>query len=253
MIRIGYAVEAPYVFLDDTGSLIGAETETAKNIVARLGIPRIEWYQAEFGSLISELEAGRFDVVVAGMFITSERAQRVDFSEPTFRVREALLVQTGNPHGLHAYEDVITKPLIKIAVLHGSIEDAMIRQMGIPDSRIISVPDALTGRVAVESGIVDGLALSSPTIRFMGRQQKLGRTEVAKPFASPTLAGEGFTGFGAVVFRKTDDDLRQAWNRQLSAFIGSADHRRVLTQFGFTDEELPGRVKTFEIISSGAK
>jgi polar amino acid transport system substrate-binding protein len=253
VIRIGYAVEAPYVFLNAKGELAGAEIEVARIVAARLAIPRIEWCQTEFGSLITELEAGRFDAIAAGMFITPERARRVSFSEPTFRVSQALLVRAGNPHEFHAYEDVAKPPLIKIAVLHGSIEEAMIRQMGVPETGIVAVSDALTGRVAVESGLAGGLALSSPTVRFMVRQQMLGLTEVAQPFSQPALADSRLTGFGAVVFRKTDDDLRQAWNRQLREFIGSAEHRGLFAEFGFSDHDLPAGLTTAEILSSGAK
>lgn len=253
VIRIGYAVEPPYVFLNAQGALTGLEIEVAKCIVARLGIPRIEWQMTEFGALISDLEAGRFDVISAGMFITPERAQRVCFSEPTFHVHPALLVQSGNPDGLHAYEDVIKLPHIKIAVLHGSVEEAMIRELGVPDAQLIVVPDALTGRFAVESGLAGGLALSSPTIRFMALQQNLGLTEIAQPFTAPTFSGAQITGFGAAVFRKTDTVLLEAWNRQLSGFLGKTEHHRLLTRFGFNDAELPTAVTTAEILSSGVK
>jgi len=85
-IRIGYAVEAPYAFLKPGGEVTGESPEVAKVIVGRLGIRHIEWRQSEFGSLISGLEAGRFDVIAAGIFITPERARRISFSEPTFHV-----------------------------------------------------------------------------------------------------------------------------------------------------------------------
>lgn len=42
-IRIGYAIEAPFAFLNSV----------AKEIVARVGIQRIEWVQTDFGSLIA--------------------------------------------------------------------------------------------------------------------------------------------------------------------------------------------------------
>lgn len=254
VIRIGYAVEPPYVFLDAGGEPTGCEIEVARKLAARLGVPRIEWCQTDFGSLISELEAGRFDVIAAGMFITPERGQRVSFSEPTLHVRAALLVRSGNPHGLHSYEDILKTPRqpIKIAVLHGSVEETMIRQAGVPEWQIVVVPDAVTGKVALENGLVDGLALSAPTIRFMARQENQGLTEMAGPFEPPTGVGGRLVGYTADLFRKADDDLRSAWNRELNAFIGSPEHRRLLAEFGFSDEELPGDKTTAEVLASGA-
>lgn len=252
VIRIGYAVEAPYVFLDARGEPTGVEIEVARKITALLGIPHIEWWQVDFGTLIPGLEAGRFDAVAAGMFITPERAKRVSFSEPTLHVGPALLVRAGNPHDLHAYEDISRKPGIKVAVLHGAVEETIIRQIGVPDARISVVPDALTGRIAVESGLVDGLALSAPTTRLMARQRELGSTEIAEPFTAPK-GGGGLIGYTAIVFRKADDDLRAAWNRHLRTFIGGPEHRRLIAGFGLSDEELPGTTTTAEILASGVK
>lgn len=254
VIRIGYAVEPPYVFINAGGEPTGCEIEVARELAVRLGVPRIEWYQTKFGSLIPELEAGYFDVIAAGMFITPERAQRVSFSEPTLHVRAALLVRSGNPHGLHAYEDIlkVSGRQVKIAALHGSIEEAMIRQIGVPEAQIIVVPDALTGKAAVENGLVDGLALSAPTIRFMARHEKQGSTEMAMPFKAPEIMDGRLIGFTADVFRKADDALRTAWNQQLQTFIGTPEHRRMLAEFGFSEEELPGGITTADVLASGA-
>jgi membrane-bound lytic murein transglycosylase MltF len=68
----------------------GESPEVAKQIAARLEVRQVKWRQAEFGALIAELEAGRIDVIAAGMFMTPERAQRVSFSVPSFHVRQGL-------------------------------------------------------------------------------------------------------------------------------------------------------------------
>ena len=255
VIRIGYAVEPPYVFQDARGEPTGCEIEAAKILVDRLGIRRIEWCQTRFGSLIAELLEGRFDVIVAGMFITPERARLVDFSEPTLHVRPALLVRAGNPRGLHAYGDVLKDPgaPVKIAVLQGSVEEALLRQTGVPDAQLVLVPDARTGKTALENGLVDGLALSAPTLWFMAQEEQPGLTELAAPFKAPAGAEEAGRGYTAAVFRKADDDLRDAWNRQLLEFIGTPAHRRLLADFGFSEDELPGRTTTAGILEAGAR
>ncbi|MHB8095023.1 MAG: transporter substrate-binding domain-containing protein [Candidatus Aminicenantales bacterium] len=252
IIRIGYAVEAPYVFLDGQGNPTGAEFDVAGRIAGRMGIPRIEWIQTDFSSLIADLEEGHFDAIVAGMFITPERGRRVIFSEPTFRVSQAFLVRAGNPRGLHAYEDAVRNREVRIAVLSGSIEEEAIRRLGVPEARIVVVPDALTGRVAVESDLAEGLALSVPTVRFMARRQMLGLTEVADPFEQPIALGR-FAGFGGVAFGKTDRRLCREWNRALGGFVGSADHRGILALYGLGDEILPGNVTTAEILSGDSE
>ncbi|MBI4633588.1 MAG: ectoine/hydroxyectoine ABC transporter substrate-binding protein EhuB [Deltaproteobacteria bacterium] len=248
-IRIGYAIEAPYAFLKPGGEVTGESPEVAKRIVALLSIHHIEWRQSKFDSLISGLDAGRFDVIAAGMFITPERAQRISFSEPTFHVRPGLLVAKNNPRHLHSYQQVVTLSDIKIAVISGAVEEALLRQMGMPERRLVLVPDALSGRVAVESGVADGLALSLPTIQWMAIREQLGKTELAHPFEPPEPASNERLGFGAFAFRKEERRLQSAWNAALKTFIGSPEHRALISQFGFTGAELPGSVTTKEVLS----
>jgi polar amino acid transport system substrate-binding protein len=249
IIRIGYAIEAPYAFLKPGGEVTGESPEVAKQIVARLGIHQVKWRLVEFDALISELEAGRIDVIAAGMFITPERAQYVNFSEPTFHVRQGLLVAKGNPRQIHSYQQVVTQTDIKIAVLAGAVEDGLLLRMGLSDRQRVAVPDALTGLVAVKSGLVDGLALSSPTIQWMALQDQLGQTEMAQPFEQPELAQQERLGYGAFAFRKTDLQLLSAWDTALKAFIGSPEHSKILSEFGLTEAELPGNITVQEIIA----
>ena len=248
VIRIGYAVEAPYAFLKAGGEVTGAEPEVAKIIVKRLGIDRIEWHLYEFNDLIPELEAGRIDAIAAGMFITSERAKHVSFSEPTFHVQEGLLVAAGNPLDIHSYEQAAKIPEIKIAVLTGSVEEVLLKQLGMNASQFIHVPDTLTGLKAVETGTADGLALSALSIRWLALQDQLERTEMAEPFEQANTETNRFNGYGAVVFRQEDEQLRDAWNKELQSFLGSPEHLKLIESFGFTTNELPGEMSTKEII-----
>jgi polar amino acid transport system substrate-binding protein len=239
VIRIGYAVEAPYAFLTSDGQVTGESPEVARAIAARLGIPRIEWRLAEFGDLIGGLEARRFDVIAAGMFITSERKKRVAFSLPTFQAGPALLVRKGNPLQLHSYSDLLYRTNARIAVLTGSAEESYLLQLGLSSARLLRVPDASSGRAAVRSGQSDALALSAPSVRWMVMHPIAGLTAMVD--TSELEAGKSPLprDYGAFVFRKEDRALCRAWNAALSGFVGSKEHRNILKAFGFTVEELP--------------
>lgn len=247
-LRIGYAIEAPYAFLKPGGEITGESPEVAKRIVQMLRLERIEWRQAEFGSLIAGLDAGRFDVIAAGMFITPERAERIAFSEPTFHVQQGLLVAKGNPLRIDSYQRLLALSDARVAVISGAVEETLLRRMGLAERQLVFVPDALAGRVAVESGMADGLALSSPTIRWMGLRDQLGKTQIAHPFDQPEPALKEKLGFGAFAFRPKDRQLLAAWNAQLKRFIGTQEHKALIFQFGFSAEELPGGVSTREVL-----
>lgn len=249
-IRIGFAIEEPFAFLDANGRPTGESIEVAQAVVRRLGIPRIRWCLTEFGSLMADLESGRFDVIASGLFITQTRSEIVAFSEPTIHVNQALLVNRGNPLRLHSYEGAVRQAGIKIAVVRGAIEETLFRQLGMPEARLAIVPDALTGRVAMETGLAAGMALSSPTIRLMGRADKLGHTEPAEPFSQTSAPGIPHFGYCAFAFRHSDRTLLEAWNRVLADYIGSEEHKRTIATFGFGAADLPGFVKTRDILSA---
>lgn len=249
VIRIGYAVEAPYAFVDARGEPTGESVQLARRIAEQLGIARIEWSQTEFGSLIPELQAGRFDVIAAGMFITPERAKVVAFSEPTLRVGPGLLVAAGNPLRLSAYGDLRRRQGIRVAVVQGSVEEAALRRLGLGDEQIVAVPDALTGRAGVENGVVQALALSLPTLREMVRSRGGKGLEVVA-VGDSALAGAGApVGFVGFAFRQTDDALRTAWNSALGGFVGGEQHLALIRPFGLGPADLPAGRTTMQIIS----
>lgn len=232
IIKIVYAVEAPYAFVRPDGEVSGEASEIARQIVKGLNIPRIEWRQVEFGNLITELEAGRIDVIAAGLFITPERARRVLFSEPTFFARPALLVAGGNPKQLRSYRQAAEQPSLRIAVLAGAVDEKNLRRLGVADERVLRVPDALTGRRAVETGLADALMLSEPTLRWMARQAQLGHTELVIVSAQDNV--EASYGHPAFAFRLRDQSLQEAWNSLLHEYLGSAQHRELMMRLGLT-------------------
>lgn len=239
VIEIGYAVEAPFSFATPSGEADGEGPAVARHVVQRLGIPRVAWRRAHFDDLIGELLDGRIDVIAAGMFVTEERARDVAFTVPTFFVREGLLVPRGNPRGLHAFEDVVRVPALRVAAIAGSVEVNLLKQLGAPDRQILKVPDALTGRRSVETGVADAFALSAFTAAWMSAHDPAQRTEAAVPFRQPAPAGAAIPRVGAFALRKGDRALREAFDRELREFIGTPEHLALVEPFGFGPADVP--------------
>lgn len=238
VIRVGYAPEAPFAFRAPDGSVTGESPEIARVVLHRMGIDHIEWVQTEWGALIPDLKAGQFDIIAAGMFITCERAHAVAFTRPTFRIDEALLVAKGNPRQLHSYADIKAQADVHLAVVRGAIEHQLAQAQGIPDERILAVPDAQTGLVAVRSGRVDALALTSISVAQLAASDPA-HVERAMPFDAPLVDGQPVTGYGGLAVRPEDDVLLQALNAELAEFIGSDEHLRLVAPFSFSRDDLP--------------
>ena len=247
-LRIGYANEAPYAYLDpSTGELTGEAPAIARAVLAELGIGTIEGVLTEFGSLIPGLEAGRFDVIAAGMYILPVRCRRIAFSSPTYSVGEAFLVEAGNPNNLHSYADVANGNEMKLGVVAGAVQLQYAVASGVPRSRIVVFPDAPSALEGVLAQRVDAYAATALTVNDLlqraGHAQKAAdkaSLERAEPFADPVIDGRPVRGYGAFGFRKDDPALLRAFNDALAKLIGTPRHLELVRPFGFTAQEQPG-------------
>lgn len=236
-IRIGFANEAPFGYATPAGDATGEAPEIARHIFKKLGIAKVEGVLTEWASLIPGLRAKRFDVIAAGMFITPERCKQVAFSNPTYRLGQGFLVKAGNPKDLHSYRDLADNGTAKLAIMAGAVERGYADKAGIPDDRILTLPDQVSMLSAVQFGRADAAALTALSIRRMAEKGG-GRVESASPFKTPPDA----FGYGAFAFRKDDRALRAQFNEVLADFIGSDAHLGLVAPFGFTEAELPGKV-----------
>jgi polar amino acid transport system substrate-binding protein len=239
-VRIGYANEFPFAFRKPDGRVTGEAPEIARQIFAALGIPKVQAVETEFGLLIRDLLAGRFDVIAAGMYVLPERCRTILFSEPSYRLGTGFLVRSGNPKNLHGYEDFVVNPSVRLGVVSGAIEGDQARAAGVPDHRIVVYPDTRTAADGVKSGRIDAFAATALTVQGLAeRAPKL--LSRADPLHNPVVAGTAAAGRGAFGFRREDQDLRDAFNRALSIFIGTPRHLDLIAPFGFTRAELPDK------------
>lgn len=249
VVRIGYANEAPYGYLNSaTGDITGEAPEIAKVILQRMGAKRIEPVVTEFGSLIPGLKARRFDVIAAGMYITPERAKEINFSNPTYVVGEAFLVRPGNPLELHSFEDVSIHLDARLAVLGGSVEHGYAKTLGVPANRIVVFPDYPSALAGLQTGRVDAVAATVLTANDLLNKLNGRGIELARPFRDPMIDGKSARGYGAFGFRKSDTAFLDAFNQQLGEFIGTPEHLELVKPFGFSQETLPGKITTNELV-----
>lgn len=249
--RVGYANEAPFAYREtETGTLVGEAPAIARIMLGRLGVESIEGVLTEFGSLIPGLQAGRYDLIAAGMYIKPERCEQVAFSNPTYGIGEALVVPAGNPLDFHSYEGLRDHPVATIGVVAGAIERTYARAIGIPDDRIVTFPDAPSALASVRTGRVSAYAGTELTARDLLGKDSTG-LEQALPFEDPVIDGKTVRGYGAFAFRRDDDELRAAFDRELTAFIGTDEHLALVAPFGFTEAQLPGDVTAAELCAGG--
>jgi polar amino acid transport system substrate-binding protein len=248
VIRVGYANEAPYAYMDpETDTLTGEAPEILRVVMRELGVEKVEGVLTEFGALIPGLKANRFDVIAAGMYITPERCTQIAFSNPSYTIGEAFVVRKGNPKGLHSYEDVAKDETATLGVMAGAVERGYARDIGIPDDRVVVFPDNVSGLEGVQAQRVDAFAGTSLTIQTMLAKSNHEGIELAQPFTDPVIDGKSIRGYGAFGFRPDEPELHDAFNEKLGGFIGSPEHLALIKPFGFTEANLPGDVTAADL------
>jgi polar amino acid transport system substrate-binding protein len=236
-LRVGFANEAPFGYATPDGKLTGESPEVVKAVLAKMGINQVDGVLTEFGSLIPGLQAGRFDIIAAGMFVNPKRCEQVQFSEPTYGIGQAFLVPEGNPKGIVDYSSIADNPDLKLAVMSGAVEAGYARDSGVVENQIVQLPDQSSLVAAIKAGRADAAALTALSIADMASKNE--GVESTKPFGE--VAGTSVVGHGAVAFRKEDADLYEAFNAELKKFIGSPEHIELVTPIGFGADYLPAK------------
>lgn len=81
-VRLGTeGAYAPWNFINDSGKLDGFEIELGNELCKRAELT-CEWVTNEWDSIIPNLVSGNYDAIIAGMSVTAERDEVIDFTQP---------------------------------------------------------------------------------------------------------------------------------------------------------------------------
>ena len=81
VVRLGTeGAYPPYNFINDAGEVDGFERELGDELCKRAELT-CEWVTNEWDSIIPNLVSGNYDVIIAGMSITDERDEVIDFTQ----------------------------------------------------------------------------------------------------------------------------------------------------------------------------
>lgn len=95
---------APWTYHDENDKLVGYDVEAGQKIADKLGV-RAVFVEGEWDGLLAGLDAGRYDIMVNGVEITDERAEKYDFTDPYAYIRTAVIVNGDNDE-IKSYEDL---------------------------------------------------------------------------------------------------------------------------------------------------
>ena len=229
-IRIGTeGAYPPWNNLNSAGELEGAEIDFGNEACARMGVD-CEWVTQDWDGIIPALLQGKYDIIIAGMSITEERKEKVNFTNGymTDGARFAVLKGSG-------LADLNIVPKVNLNNAGGKEQAAIGQLIAAMDGSTVCVQSStihqnflekhMSGAVKVKlyqavddhnldlaAGRCDAiLADVGSIIDFM---ESDGGVDVA--FTGPTFSGGVFgDGVGGAV-RKEDTDIVNMWNKAIA-------------------------------------
>jgi polar amino acid transport system substrate-binding protein len=230
---IGIANEVPYAYEDEDGNVTGQAPEIAYLVLEELGITDVSAEIVDFGALIPGLQAGQFDLISAGMFITPDRAEQVIFADPDYCVTYAMAVPEGNPMDLTDF-DSVTESGATLAVLSGAVDEDYANDAGIPTDQIELFADVNAQYEALIAGRVDAVGGTSLTV--VEQTEANDEIEATEFFLPVDEDGEEVLGCGGFAF--DDQEFRDAFNDVLSELQADGTVLEITTGFGFAEEDV---------------
>ncbi|HEY0703660.1 MAG TPA: transporter substrate-binding domain-containing protein [Candidatus Acidoferrales bacterium] len=158
-LRVGVSMIVPWAMHDKDGKLIGFEIDVAKKIARDLGV-EVEFYPDELRYLIPDLKDNRFDVIVSGFSISTNRAMQVNFSQPYNYVDVTFAANKEMESKLKTLGD-FNSPDVTIGVLDTSTA-VDIASNAFPNAQLRTYPESADIFTDLLDGKIAGAVADSP-------------------------------------------------------------------------------------------
>ncbi|MDO5757235.1 MAG: transporter substrate-binding domain-containing protein [Rhodobacterales bacterium] len=178
----------PFEMMDQaSGEMVGFDMDIIREIGKRAGFePKIN--TMDFNGIIPALQTGNVDIAIAGMTITDERKQVVDFSDPYYDSGLQLLVGVDNDD-VKTVDDLAGK---KIGTKIGSTSFDFLTDKFGSDATITPYPGSADMYMALIGGSVDAVFYDAPNVGYFSQTRGKDRVKVVGPLYEGQQYGIAF-------------------------------------------------------------
>ncbi len=212
----------PYEYYEGT-DIVGIDVEIAKAIADKLGM-ELEVVDIEFDSIITGVQTGKYDMGMAGLTVTDERKQSVDFSDSYATGIQSIIVKEGSP--ITSTDDILAADAqYKIGVQLSTTGDLAISEdyekAGKSDDLITRFTTANDAVSALGSGKIDAVIIDN---------------EPAKSYAAANegmkvLSTEYLSENYAICFAKNNTELKDKVNGALKELIADGTVKNIIDKY----------------------
>lgn len=231
-LKVAIGNEPPYTKLQPDGTVTGAEPDVLQAVLTRMGYGQIKGEVVDYEAMIPGLQAGRWDVIAAGLFMKQSRCAEVSYAEPVIVSTESYAVPSGNPDGITTVADVKSKPDLMVAAINGAFEEGILTTGGVPKDQILPVKDGISGIEALKAGRCAAFIL--PTLSLEAIAENTGDFDITDVIPDAPKTGS------SAAFKKDEKDLFNTYNEELTKFKETQEFQDILDKWGFDPEAAQG-------------
>ncbi|MGR3321274.1 MAG: transporter substrate-binding domain-containing protein [Pseudooceanicola sp.] len=162
----------PFNFIDDNGDVAGFEREVGDELCARAELT-CEWVTNDWDSIIPNLVSGNYDVIIAGMSITDERDEVIDFTQNYFPPASSAYIAMDE--GVDLEGGVIAAQTATIQAGYVAETGATLVEFATPDETIAAVKNGEADAVFADKDFLKPhVDESGGDLMFVGEDVQLG-------------------------------------------------------------------------------
>ena len=196
VVRLGTeGAYPPWNFINDAGEVDGFERDLGDELCKRAEL-NCEWVTNDWDSIIPNLVSGNYDAIIAGMSITDERDQVIDFTQNYTPPDPSAYL--GMSDGVDLSGGVIAAQTGTIQAGHVAESGATLLEFATPEETIAAVRNGEADAVLADKSYLAPIAQEDPDLMFVGDDVPLG----------------GGVGMGV---RESDGDLRATFDAAISS------------------------------------
>lgn len=222
----------PYEYFEGN-AVVGIDAEIAAKIAEKLGM-ELEIVDTEFGSIIAGVQTGKYDIGMAGMTVTDERKQSVNFSDTYATGIQSVIVKADSTYA--SFEDFYTgfdaegnptgvKDGIKIGVQQDTTGDIYASDVpgkwGFGEDNVIRYKTGSDAVLALISGKVTAVIIDNePAKAFVAANEGL-----------KILDGEYTNEDYAICIAKENTDLLKKINKALNELKADGTVDKIIAKY----------------------
>lgn len=211
-------------YATDGKTVLGFDKDLGDLISTQLGVP-VVFNNATFDGLITQLDSGRFDMIMSSMTDNAERQKQVDFVD-YYKAGEVMLVAKGNPKGIKTVDDLCGKT---VAVQRGTTQDDYLQNTISPKCKAEGKPMNLLAfdteseaRLQIKQGRADSGMQDYPVAAYNVKQsngayETVGAQVIANPLG--------------IALRKNDTQLRDAVQQAVQATMDNGSYKKLIDTY----------------------